>query len=402
MFDMIAEVQSQLRAGQDSLAAFMDAPTDGLCRLALSPEAIAEVMVAFANMDGGCIFMGVDDEGVVQGIPEDRLDALELLAETVARDSCDPPIEQTMRRVRLPSRFRDDAIVVLVRVQKSLYCHRTTWGRCYQRLGRVNHLLDTADLRRMSDLRRGCRDFDVQAVPGAVLDELDMKRVESYLSTYREVPSAAILQNTRIATATGGTLRPTVAGLLAFGRAPSDRLHSASVSVAAYSSFKSTPDSLVDDDQIEGPVGDQIDAAVAFVGRHSWKLGTPGVGSPSWIQYDLDAVLEAIVNAVAHRDYSISGSSVRIRLYADRLEIYSPGGLPGTMRTEHLGFQVLTRNQLLVQYLLRTRSRRTNTPYIRSRGRGVGKMLEASERNSCRRPVYELCGDELRLTIWAG
>ena len=103
MFDTIDEIQSQLHAGEDSCAAFMEVRSDGLGHLAMRPEAIAEVMVAFTNVEGGCIFMGVDDDGVVRGVSEDRVDALELLTETAARDRCDPPVGQTVRRVRLPS-----------------------------------------------------------------------------------------------------------------------------------------------------------------------------------------------------------------------------------------------------------------------------------------------------------
>lgn len=401
MFDTIDEIQSQLHAGEDSCAAFMEVDSDGLGHVALSPDAIAEVMVAFANVEGGCIFMGVDDEGVVRGVPADRVVALELLTETAARDRCDPPVDQTMRRVRLPSPSRGDVIVVLVRIRKSLYVHRTTSGCCYRRLGRVNHFLDAVDLRRLSDLRHGCRDFDVRAVPGAVLEDLDLKRVESYLGTYREVPSASVLQKTRIAVEIEGALRPTVASLLAFGRAPSDRLHSASVSVAAYSGLEGSPDSLVDHDQVDGPVGYQIDSAVAFLDRHIAKPARTHVGRTGRREYDLEAVFEAIVNAVAHRDYSISESRVRILLYPDRLEIYSPGRLPGSLLIEQLEFRVLTRNELLVQYLSRTRSHRTNRAYVGMQGAGVRRILQASDQVSTRRPTYESCGDELRLTIWA-
>lgn len=401
MFDMIDEIQSQLRAGEDSCAEFMEVPIDGLGRIALRSEAIAEVMVAFANVDGGCIFMGVDDTGVVQGVPEGRADDLELLAGTVARESCDPPIEPTTRRVRLPGSGSDDAIVVLVRIRKSLYCHRTTSGRYFRRLGMVNHDPDPSELRQLLDLRRGRRNFDVQPVPGAILEDLDRTQIESYLATYQEIPNATVLQRTRIAVEADGVLRPTVAGLLAFGRTPSKRLHSASISVAAYAGFKATPDSLVDDDQIDGRVGYQIDAAVAFGARHMVKPASTRVGWPGRPQYDIEAVHEAVANAIAHRDYSISDSRVRILLFADRLEIYSPGRLPGTLQIENLEFLTATRNQLLVQFLSRTRSSHTNRPYIQSRGQGVAKILHKSEELSGRRPLYELLGEELRLTLYA-
>ena len=401
MFDMIDEIQSQLRAGEDSCAEFMEVPIDGLGRIVLRPETIAEVMVAFANVDGGCIFMGVDDKGVVQGIPEDRVDDLELLAKTVARESCDPPIEPTTRRVRVPGSGTGDAVVVLVRIRKSLYCHRTTSGRYFRRLGMVNHDPDPSELRQLLDLRRGRRNFDVQPVPGAILEDLDRTQIESYLATYQEIPSATVLQRTTIAVEADGVLRPTVAGLLAFGRTPSMRLHSASISVAVYAGFKATPDSLVDDDQIDGRLGNQIDAAVAFVARHTVKPASRRVGWPGRPQYDMGAVREAVVNAVAHRDYSISDSRVRILLFADRLEIYSPGRLPGTLEIENLEFLTATRNQLLVQFLLRIRSSHTDRPHIQSHGQGVARILHTSEDLSGRRPLYEVLGEELRLTLWA-
>ncbi len=119
------------------------------------------------------------------------------------------------------------------------------------------------------------------------------------------------------------------------------------------------------------------------------------------VPYDLDVVDEAIVNAVTHRDYSISGSKIRLFLFADRLELYSPGGLPNTITLHEMPYRTFTRNQLLVSFLSRIRSRRTGQVFLESRGEGVRKILEGGEAHGGRRPVYELFGDELRLTIWA-
>ena len=118
-------------------------------------------------------------------------------------------------------------------------------------------------------------------------------------------------------------------------------------------------------------------------------------------QYDLGAVHEAIVNAIAHRDYSIAGSKTRLFLFADRLELYSPGTLPNTLTIETMPFRVFTRNQLLVSFLSRLKSRRTSRAFLESHGEGVRRILQASEAHAGRRPVYELFGEELRLKIWA-
>jgi len=117
--------------------------------------------------------------------------------------------------------------------------------------------------------------------------------------------------------------------------------------------------------------------------------------------YDLDVVDEAVVNAVAHRDYAISGSKIHLFLFADRLEICSPGGLPNTITLDEMPYRTFTRNQLLVSFLSRIRSKRTDQVFLESRGEGVRKILRDGEAHSGRRPEYELFGDELRLTLWA-
>ena len=145
----------------------------------------------------------------------------------------------------------------------------------------------------------------------------------------------------------------------------------------------------------------QIDAAVAFAAqfmRHPTHARPAGSSAP---RYDLDVVDEAIVNAVAHRDYAISGSKIRLFLFADRLELYSPGKPPNTITLDEMPYRTFTRNQLLVSFLSRIHSKRTGQVFLESRGEGVRKILQDGEAHSGRRPEYELFGDELRLTLWA-
>ena len=141
-------------------------------------------------------------------------------------------------------------------------------------------------------------------------------------------------------------------------------------------------------------------AAVAFVAQF---MQPPTHASPSGAdaRYDLDVVDEAVVNAVARRDYAISGSKIRLFLFADRIELYSPGGLPSTITLDEMPYRTFTRNQLLVSFLSRIRSKRTGQVFLESRGEGVRKILREGEAHSGRRPEYRLFGDELRLTLWA-
>ena len=162
-----------------------------------------------------------------------------------------------------------------------------------------------------------------------------------------------------------------------------------------------TSDDLVHSESIKGSVDIQIDDSTAFVDRFMLKPSRKRDGREDYPQYDISAVHEAVVNAVAHRDYSISGSKIRLFLFSDRLELSSPGALPNTITIETMPYRVFTRNQLLVSFLSRMKSRRTGRAFLESRGEGVRGILESSEVHSGLRPEYELFGEELRLTIWA-
>lgn len=245
--------------------------------------------------------------------------------------------------------------------------------------------------------------FDGQPVPTATIEDLDHERLERFFTNGpQSIPWTDLLRNTRVVSpADDGLDRPTVAGLLAFGRTPRAHLPSAYIEAAVYRGDELTSDDLVHSDRIEGRVDAQVDDATAFVERFMLKPARKPVGREDHPQYDVGAVYEAIVNAVAHRDYSIAGSKIRLFLFSDRLELYSPGTLPNTLTIDTMPFRVFTRNQLLVSFLSRMKSRRTGQAFLESRGEGVRRILEVAEAHSGRRPTYELFGEELRLTIWA-
>ena len=168
------------------------------------------------------------------------------------------------------------------------------------------------------------------------------------------------------------------------------------IEAACYGGTRLSSDELVRAERLAGPLSDQIDAGVAFV-MHFMRAGREAAEDRA---YDINVVDEAVVNAVAHRDYSVSGSKIRLFLFADRLELYSPGKLPNGITIEQMPYRTFTRNQLLVSFLSKMRSKRTGQVFLESRGEGVRKILEDGEAHSGRRPEYELFGNELRLTIW--
>lgn len=122
-------------------------------------------------------------------------------------------------------------------------------------------------------------------------------------------------------------------------------------------------------------------------------------------QFDALAVFEAITNAVAHRDYSISGSKVRLRLFDDRLELFSPGMLPNTMTPESLPLRQACRNELIASLLARcpidADSDVSHRRFIMDRrGEGVPLIISRTQELSGQHPCYRLIdNNELLLTI---
>ena len=360
-------------------------------------------MVAFANAEGGVIFLGVDDDGVVRGIPAEHAGDVEAWVINVASNNCDPPIRPILRKEHLHDPSGSQRLVILVEIRRGLYVHGTSGGRHYVRVGSTKQLLRGAMLARHFQDRGRAFVFDEQPVPGATDDDLDSDRLGAFFANRPPtIPWPDLLRNTRVTAAGESDAdRPTLSGLLAFGKMPQTHLPSAYVEGAVYRGTRLTSDDLVHSESIRGRVDTQIDDATAFVERFMLKPARKPSGREDHPQYEIGAVHESIVNAVAHRDYSISGSKIRLFLFTDRLELYSPGALPNTLTVETMPYRVFTRNQLLVSFLSRMNSHRTGLAFLESRGEGVRRILEASEAHSGRRPVYELFGEELRLTIWA-
>jgi ATP-dependent DNA helicase RecG len=403
MFDTLDDLERQLATGEDARAEFKEVVLGDRGVRSPNTEDMAGEMVAFANAEGGVIFLGVDDAGIIRGLPEDRLADIESWLINVATNNCDPPLRPLIRRERLPLPGGSDAVIMLVEVRRGLYVHGTSSGRHYVRVGSSKQILTAASLARLFQERGRAFVFDEQAVPTATAEDLDRERLEQFFASRPPaIPWPNLLRNTKVVTQTeGGSDRPTVAGLLAFGKAPHTHMPSAYIEAAAYRGVRLTSDDLVHAEKIEGPADVQIDDATAFVERFMLKPARKPAGREDYPQYDIGAVHEAIVNAVAHRDYSIAGSKIRLFLFADRLELYSPGSPPNTLTIETMPYRVFTRNQLLVSFLSRMKSRRTGLAFLESRGEGVRRILEASESHSGRRPVYDLFGQELRLAIWA-
>jgi predicted HTH transcriptional regulator len=210
-----------------------------------------------------------------------------------------------------------------------------------------------------------------------------------------------------------GVWRPSVAGVLMASFEPRRFCPVAYIQAVAYSSTAIEPAQAdpyqVDEADISGSLDRQIADACRFVRRNmrTWAIKHPHGGRIDTPQYDLRAVFEAITNAVAHRDYSMGGSKVRLRMFDDRLEIYTPGMLANTMTPDTLRYRQACRNEAIASLLARCpipldveiEGRRR---IMDRRGRGVPLILRESTRLSGKTPEFRMIDDsELILTIYS-
>jgi predicted HTH transcriptional regulator len=417
MFDDPKELLAKIRLGEDSVLELKEVVFSGNKIKAPHRDALADELASFANSKGGICVLGVRDrDREVVGIPVDRLDRVEAFVSEICNDSVEPPLVAHIERVLLPAAAGGEVPVVKIDVPRSLFVHQSPGGYLI-RLGSSKRKVGPEWLARLFQQRSQSRlvRFDETPVAGATLTDL----VPALWSRFRMLrtrdPDEEFLVKLGIARVDdAGALRPTVAGVLIASADPRRWLPDAFVQAVAYRGTSSAPEGprdvyQVDAKDIGGPLDEQIIEACRFVYRNMRIAATKAMGRQDLPQFDMAAVFEALVNAVAHRDYSFRGSKVRLRLYADRLELHSPGGLANTMTVDMLPLRQAVRNETIAALLSRIHVPADiewlgtdRLTFMDRRGEGVRVILENSERLSGRVPEYRLLDDaELMLTIFA-
>ena len=238
----------------------------------------------------------------------------------------------------------------------------------------------------------------------AKLEELDQNSLERFLAARapRAWQSGADLVDRaiteKIATRLPEGVVPTIAGLLAFSATPQSLNPAWSITVLMFRGREFQRDALLLRQDLTGPASALIDAAVNFVARHmrTFPVFPPGeVQRVDLTEYDFAAVREAVANAVAHRDYS-ANEPIQIRLFDDRLEIQSPGPLPGELTIERImaGGVTRARNPILAQILLAG-------GYMERAGFGIIFIRQQMEKVGAPAPDFENGLAHFLVRLWA-
>ena len=412
MFDNMADLLQKIRLGEDSYLELKEVRFAGQKVIAPHRDSLADELAAFANSRGGVCVLGVDDAREILGVALERLDSLEDYVRQLCLDNIVPPLAPVIERLSLPSSTGEELPVLKIDVSGSLFVHRSPGGYLH-RVGSAKREMPPDYLARLFQQRSQARiiRFDEQPVPKATLDDL-MPTLWQRFASLRVQDNREILLD-KLAMArpdADGALRPTVAGVLLASTSPRHWLPNAFIQAVAYRGTEILPHGdqtyQLDAQDIDGPLDAQVLAACHFVKKNMRLFARKEEGRHDLPQYDMTAVFEAVVNAVAHRDYSIHGAKIRLRLFANRLELYSPGAIPNTMTVESLPYRQAARNEAITSLLAkcavpaRDHDLSGRSTMMDKRGEGVQIILDNSERLSGKRPVYKLVDEsELLLVI---
>ena len=376
------------------------------------PDSLAKEMAALLNLEGGVVLLGVEDNGAISGLTRGREEA-ERWVMDIARQNLQPEIIPLWRSVAM-----DDGRVVGViglpgdSPGKPYKAKRGSAWIAFVRVGSTSREATREEEGRLYQSSRLVR-YDIKPVPEMGIESLDLNRVDNYFRDIlkRKTPDRAdiegwrrLLLNTDLLAVSGRATFATVASLLLFGENPNRRLPQAGVTATAFPRTEKDYDTT-DEELIRGPLVSLlsrrgrptekgvIDRTVDFVAKN--------MGTTAWLEggrrhrkkvLPLDAVRESVVNAAAHRDYTIVGTDIEVSLYRDRLEVISPGRLPNGVTVEKMkeGLRV-ARNELLKEIL-------RDYGYVEHLGMGVrNRIIESMRAHNGTEP--DLIEEEYRFIV---
>lgn len=338
-----------------------------------------ESAVAFANTKGGIIIIGVTDAGEVKGVD-------------VGKQTINKWVNQISQKTN-PRLITDAHVedvggkkVVIIEIPESPIKPISTGGRCFKRVGSSNRQMTSSEITEMHLSSTGMS-WDTLPARGAEKKDIDLEKVEKYIKIANRTGRKNIRERTpkvieKLELVKDG--KPTWASILLFGEKPQKFLGQATIHCGRFKEGAT----IIDDRLIEGTIIEQIDEAMDFI-KKNINVRFEITGKPRreeiW-DYPLDALREAVINAVCHRDYA-DNSDIQIKIYDDRFYIWNPGGLPYGITVDDLykpDHPSKPRNKLIAQILY-------DMGIIEKYGSGAQRMITACKEAGLPEPKFEEC-----------
>ena len=395
------ELLQRLRLGEDSGWELKEIRFSGDEPKGPARDDWANEIAAFANAGGGVLLCGVTDDGEAQGLSRGQMDALDAMLTEVSADSVKPPVRIQTHHRELPG----SKLVLVLSVPEGDSLHESPGGH-YIRVGGSKRRMSSDESLRLAQRRSQARYlwFDKQPVPDTGFATLDESLWKPLLSAEgRASPERGLRQIALLGDDDEGAPRATVAGVLLCTPNPELWLPQACITATLYAGSDRASGQL-DTQEITGPLSRQVNEAMNFVVRNMQVAAEKAPARIDRPQYSKRALFEAVVNAVVHRDYTHTGSKIRLSMFEDRIELQSPGSLPNNLTLDSMGERQATRNEALASVFGRlpvngVKGSEERQYFMERRGDGVSIIRSETRSLSGREPEYRLIDTDLCLTI---
>lgn len=350
---------------------------------------IVETCAAFASSQGGTVHIGVNPGGESVGVEVGK-GSLEDLANKIASNTS-PRVIPSISTVQTGGKT-----VVRVLVKESPSKPVWAFDRPFRRSGRTNQKLSQEEAMHLFMDSRSMT-WDTTILDGPTMKDVSLVAVRDFLARASaerrwnvnpKTPVAKVLS--QLGLCRGNRLN--VAGLLLFGRSPQQYMMQAMVRCARFKGTKEIH--FIDMKVIQGNIVDQVEQAMAFIERNI-RMGAEirGLRREDLWEYPLDALREALVNAVCHRDYA-SSANVQVRIFDDRLEVWNPGALPAGMTVEDLRKEhdSKPRNRAIANAFFLIK-------YVEQFGTGTRRIIEDCQAKGLPEPTFQSRADTFITTF---
>ena len=356
----------------------------------------AAEMIAFANTEGGKIFVGIEDDGNIVGVQNPK--EIERSIIDIARSNCVPRINPEIESIET-----DNGIVIVVSIPIRIGVpFENNSGQCHIRVGSTKRLCSPQERARLLQ-SAGLMHVDEIPIQNTSISDLDFDSFSYYYERifdqpldHADIPIEKMLNNMRfLVTDIAGSQRMSMAGLLLFGKSPQTFLYNARISAVRWRGNE-PGDEITDRQEITGRLPNQIEEAEAFLLRNI-RLSTKIDEFKQTDQYEYPriALREAVVNAIAHRDYSLEGAQILLFIFDNRIEIRSPGKLPNSVTLENIrSHYSRPRNENIARVLF-------NLGFVNTLGSGIPRIIRLMKEHTGKEPEFENNDPQFVVKLWA-
>jgi ATP-dependent DNA helicase RecG len=337
-------------------------------------KSLPSEVCAFANASGGKVFIGIDDSGRIVGTD----------VSNAARSRVQDTINKIEPHLKVDIEILDDIMVIDVPegTQKPYSCPQGFYlrsGPNSQKLGRdsIIEFFQTEGRVRYDEIIREDLPITEKFNKAAYKHYIESAEISDVLGRN------AILKNLNCAGEAGGKLCFTNAGALFFRINDGDVLfRHAEIVCALYKGIDKAY--VLDAKELSGDIVSNVDDAMLFLEKHlNVRFKIEALQRENILELPKDALREAVVNAVCHRDYFEKGARVMVEVFDDRVEITSPGGVCKGITPENFGTISITRNSIIASMFYRI-------GYIEQMGTGIMRMKKSTREAHVAEPTFEL------------